>query len=288
MFNILSVGRLEKRKGQRYLLRAFARVKAVHPEARLVLVGGYGERAPACLPALGPRARTCSDVVFAGFVSDADLPRYHQTAERSSAPPTPATRARASSSSRPWRRPARHREQHRWLRWRDYARRRRRPRASQGQRRHRRCPDRGDGKSRTPAGDEREKGPRAQRTSSAGNAWHSEYFLTTNVWHSRRASPTSTCRVCWRPDVIQMPRALPRQITGPVVSVLARIGVTPNMLTVAQLIGGVIAGIVIANGELADRRRRPDPRRGPRCLRRNAGPHDRQGDEVRRRLRLDD
>jgi CDP-diacylglycerol--glycerol-3-phosphate 3-phosphatidyltransferase len=47
-----------------------------------------------------------------------------------------------------------------------------------------------------------------------------------------------------------MPRALPRQITGPVVAVLARIGVTPNMLTVAQLIGGVIAGVIIANGEL--------------------------------------
>ena len=47
-----------------------------------------------------------------------------------------------------------------------------------------------------------------------------------------------------------MPRALPHQITGPVVSVLARLGVTPNMLTVAQLIGGVIAGVVIATGEL--------------------------------------
>jgi CDP-diacylglycerol--glycerol-3-phosphate 3-phosphatidyltransferase len=47
-----------------------------------------------------------------------------------------------------------------------------------------------------------------------------------------------------------MPRALPRQITGPVVTVLARIGVTPNMLTVAQLIGGVIAGVIIAGGEL--------------------------------------
>jgi CDP-diacylglycerol--glycerol-3-phosphate 3-phosphatidyltransferase len=47
-----------------------------------------------------------------------------------------------------------------------------------------------------------------------------------------------------------MPRALPRQITGPVVAVLARIGVTPNMLTIAQLIGGVIAGAIIANGDL--------------------------------------
>lgn len=50
--------------------------------------------------------------------------------------------------------------------------------------------------------------------------------------------------------MILMPRALPRQITGPVVAVLARIGVTPNMLTVAQLIGGVIAGVIIAQGEL--------------------------------------
>lgn len=50
--------------------------------------------------------------------------------------------------------------------------------------------------------------------------------------------------------MLLMPRALPRQITGPVVAVLARIGVTPNMLTVAQLIGGVIAGVIIANGEL--------------------------------------
>lgn len=47
-----------------------------------------------------------------------------------------------------------------------------------------------------------------------------------------------------------MPRALPSQVTGPVVAVLARLGVTPNMLTVAQLIGGVIAAVIIANGEL--------------------------------------
>ena len=48
-----------------------------------------------------------------------------------------------------------------------------------------------------------------------------------------------------------MPRALPRQITGPVVAVLARLGVTPNMLTVAQLAGGIVAGVVNATGELA-------------------------------------
>lgn len=47
-----------------------------------------------------------------------------------------------------------------------------------------------------------------------------------------------------------MPRALPRQITTPVVSVLARIGVTPNMLTVAQLLGGIVAGYLIGSGAL--------------------------------------
>jgi CDP-diacylglycerol--glycerol-3-phosphate 3-phosphatidyltransferase len=48
-----------------------------------------------------------------------------------------------------------------------------------------------------------------------------------------------------------MPRSLPVQVTGPVVAVLARAGVTPNMLTVAQLLGGVGAAVLIAEGELA-------------------------------------
>ena len=50
--------------------------------------------------------------------------------------------------------------------------------------------------------------------------------------------------------MILMPRALPRQITGPVVAVLAKVGVTPNMLTIAQLVGGIIAGAIIGSGEL--------------------------------------
>ena len=47
-----------------------------------------------------------------------------------------------------------------------------------------------------------------------------------------------------------MPRALPRQITTPVVAVLARLGVTPNQLTVGQLLGGIAAAALIAAGEL--------------------------------------
>ena len=44
MINILFVGRLEKRKGLRYLLRAFERVKARRPDTRLVVAGGYDDR----------------------------------------------------------------------------------------------------------------------------------------------------------------------------------------------------------------------------------------------------
>ena len=49
---------------------------------------------------------------------------------------------------------------------------------------------------------------------------------------------------------LTMPRALPRQITHPVVAVLAKLGVTPNMLTIGQLLGGIGAAYVIARGEL--------------------------------------
>jgi CDP-diacylglycerol--glycerol-3-phosphate 3-phosphatidyltransferase len=48
-----------------------------------------------------------------------------------------------------------------------------------------------------------------------------------------------------------MPRALPTQVTTPVVAVLARLGVTPNQLTVAQLLGGFGAAYLSAIGELA-------------------------------------
>jgi phosphatidylinositol alpha-mannosyltransferase len=87
MVNILSVGRLEKRKGQRYLLRAFGRVKAKHPEARLVIVGGYDDRQRRTYEHW-VRENGLRDVVFAGFVSDNDLSRYHHSADIFCAPNT--------------------------------------------------------------------------------------------------------------------------------------------------------------------------------------------------------
>ncbi|HLF71324.1 MAG TPA: glycosyltransferase family 4 protein [Dehalococcoidia bacterium] len=87
MINILSVGRLEKRKGQRYLLRAFAEVKKRRPAARLVIVGGHGERQRRGYETW-VREHGLRDVVFTGFVPDADLPRYFHSAQIFCAPNT--------------------------------------------------------------------------------------------------------------------------------------------------------------------------------------------------------
>lgn len=84
--NILFVGRMESRKGVKYLIEAFVRVKQEVPDSRLIIVGP------------GTRLRRkyekkvaksgLKDVVFVGFVSYEDLPRYYQTADIFCAPAT--------------------------------------------------------------------------------------------------------------------------------------------------------------------------------------------------------
>ena len=85
--NVLFVGRLEKRKGFKYLLRAFAQVKKAVPEARLMVVGAYDkeDKAPFVLYAREHRLR---DVRFIGYVPEDDLPRYYLTCHVFCAPST--------------------------------------------------------------------------------------------------------------------------------------------------------------------------------------------------------
>ncbi|MCH2536608.1 MAG: glycosyltransferase family 4 protein [Dehalococcoidia bacterium] len=85
--NILFVGRLEKRKGLRYLLDAFSRLKWDLPDIRLLVVGP-GNPDKESHSVLG--ARGLKDVVFAGFVSDDDLPRYYASADIYCSPATGA------------------------------------------------------------------------------------------------------------------------------------------------------------------------------------------------------
>lgn len=77
-FTILFVGRLDPRKGLKYLMKAFAIIAQEIPNSRLVIVGNgmlrrYYERFAA--PSIRHR------VSFTGFVSTGNLPRYYASAD---------------------------------------------------------------------------------------------------------------------------------------------------------------------------------------------------------------
>jgi len=84
--NILFVGRLEKRKGLNYLLKAYQQVKREFPNSRLIIVG----------PGIRLRKKYekqvlrsgLTDVVFIGYVSYDELPRYYKTADIFCSPAT--------------------------------------------------------------------------------------------------------------------------------------------------------------------------------------------------------
>ncbi len=77
--NILFVGRLEKRKGLDHLLKAYRRVKAEVPNSRLIVVGP-GTRLRKKYEK-HVRRHKLEDVVFAGYTSYDELPRYYKTAD---------------------------------------------------------------------------------------------------------------------------------------------------------------------------------------------------------------
>ena len=72
---LLTVARIERRKGHDLVLQALAKLLPANPQLHYVIVGDGGERArlEAMTDALGIRGA----VTFAGKVADADLPRYY-------------------------------------------------------------------------------------------------------------------------------------------------------------------------------------------------------------------
>ncbi len=85
--NILFVGRLDKRKGFRHLLRAYPYIKRTVPDARLIVVGGYTDqdKAPYIRYA---RTHRLHGIHFVGYVEPMELPRYYHTATVFCAPST--------------------------------------------------------------------------------------------------------------------------------------------------------------------------------------------------------
>ena len=77
--NILFVSRLEKRKGLNYLLEAYKQVKGEIPNSRLIIVGP-GTRLRHKYEKW-VRRNGVKDVVFVGYVSYDELPRYYKIAD---------------------------------------------------------------------------------------------------------------------------------------------------------------------------------------------------------------
>ncbi len=78
--NLLFVGRLEKRKGLIYLLRALPYVKYHFPQLRLIVVGAFDEEQMEEYRDFVQEAGL-TDVVFKGFVSQEEKIRYYQNCD---------------------------------------------------------------------------------------------------------------------------------------------------------------------------------------------------------------
>ena len=84
--NILFVGRLEPRKGLNYLIKAYKRIKPEIPDSRLIIVGP-GTRLRRKYKRQVRRDHL-DDVIFIGYASYEELPRYYKTADIYCSPAT--------------------------------------------------------------------------------------------------------------------------------------------------------------------------------------------------------
>lgn len=83
--NILFLGRLEKRKGLKYLLSAYGKLKWNWPDTRLVVVGS-GQPDAECSRIISER--NIRDIVFTGRVSEEDKLKYYKSADIFCSPAT--------------------------------------------------------------------------------------------------------------------------------------------------------------------------------------------------------
>lgn len=81
-FNLLFVGRPEKRKGLKYALRAFRRIREAEPRSRLIVVGAGDFRRYERIVGAD------ENVVFRSNVPYGELPRYHHSAHAFCSPAT--------------------------------------------------------------------------------------------------------------------------------------------------------------------------------------------------------
>src|SRR6185437_3998377 len=76
---VLFVGRIEKRKGLAFLIRAYQDLRLRLPDVRILVVGRSGRAGRAYQRYA--RAHELTGIEFAGEVSAADLPRYYQSCD---------------------------------------------------------------------------------------------------------------------------------------------------------------------------------------------------------------
>ncbi len=81
--NILYLGRIEPRKGLKYLLRAIPHIRARYPQTRFI-IGSDGPRRAYYEERV--RQQGWPDVIFVGRVPDAELPRYYASCDLFCAP----------------------------------------------------------------------------------------------------------------------------------------------------------------------------------------------------------